>query len=49
VALGHGEKSLEPIVVYSLVENGNGEEEGRIISARKTTPRERKAYEEGAV
>jgi uncharacterized protein len=35
------------IVIYSL-ENANGDEEsGRIISARKATSRERKAYEEG--
>ena len=29
------------------VDSGSGEEVGRIISARKTTSRERKGYEEG--
>lgn len=36
-------------VVHTLPEppDGSGEPIGRIISARKATPRERKAYEEG--
>ncbi len=36
------------LVVHTWPEqSGEGEEVGRIISARKATPRERRAYEEG--
>ncbi len=36
------------LVVHTWSEqSGEGEEVGRIISARKATPRERRAYEEG--
>jgi uncharacterized DUF497 family protein len=35
------------LVIHTWPEGSNGEEAGRIISARKATPHERKAYEEG--
>jgi uncharacterized DUF497 family protein len=35
------------LVIHSWPDSLNGEETGRIISARKATPHERKAYEEG--
>lgn len=40
--------SVMVLVVHTWPERfGGGEEVGRIISARKATPRERRAYEEG--
>ena len=35
------------LVVHTSPEIGDGEETGRIISARKATPYERRQYEEG--
>jgi len=39
--------SVAIIVVHTWPEEDHGFETGRIISARKATPRERKTYEEG--
>lgn len=40
--------TLLVVHTWPEVEPASGEETGRIISARKATPHERKAYEEGA-
>ncbi len=42
-------KGLTVFVVHtwSKMENGDDDEEGRIISARKATPHERRAYDAG--
>ena len=39
--------SVVVLLVHTWPEHGDGEETGRIISARKATPHERREYEEG--